>query len=174
MPISRSCLIVAVVLGLSCSVAWAQFDDPDAQTMFLGKVEVKGQQKIFRTLQQIKVALKRPLSVDAADANVVVCRLVQPLGQPDSAYLDCATNLDFTKQRDATRLRMLATSGDALHCPGKCGEAIWLQNLVAEQPDSRLYMRVDGHAFRKLMDGIPMPEVATVAAPASASQPSEN
>jgi hypothetical protein len=172
MSISRTCFAVAIILGLSAPVAWGQLADPDAQTMYLGKVEVKGQKDIFRTLQQIKVALKRPISVDAADAQTVVCRLLKPLGQEDSEYLDCATNRDLTKQRDATRLRMLTTFGDPLHCSSQCSEEIWLQHLIAVQPDSELRMRVDGHAFRKLMASLPLPADTTVAAPSSASQPS--
>ena len=175
MPIQRVCFTVTVALALAAPAVWGLMADPDQQTWQLGAIEVKGEKNILQTLQGIKAALKRPFSVDPADANVVVCRLDKKLGE-EGEYLTCATNRDYTQQRDATHLALFVSSGQGKgsQCSAKCSAIISLENLVAAAPASRLYMRVDGHAFRKLMDGIPMPEAATVAAPASASQPSGN
>ncbi|HEY1772531.1 MAG TPA: hypothetical protein VGH91_04995 [Gammaproteobacteria bacterium] len=173
MSVSRATFAFAMVLVLSAPAAWAYMADPaagsDAETMYLGKIEVKGQKNIVRTLQAIKIALSRPISVDPADAQAIVCRIEKPLGEV-SEYLECATNEDYTKQRDAIHRSMESTFGSPLQCTGRCSEDNWLQHLVAKQADSRIHMRVDGPAFRKLIRGIPVPADTTVVAPASASQ----
>ncbi|MGH8292987.1 MAG: hypothetical protein ACRESA_05885, partial [Gammaproteobacteria bacterium] len=48
--------------------------------LHLGKIKVKGQKQIIKTLQAIKVALNQPESSDPKLQNVVVCRLTNDIG----------------------------------------------------------------------------------------------
>jgi hypothetical protein len=129
-------------------------------TLQLGTVEVQGNQQVLATLQAIKLALKAPYSNDPAHANDPVCRIEKQLGETRE-YLDCATNRDLIKRRDATQL---AVEIGTLGVPG--GSDL-LRSFLARQPDHRVHMPVNGAALQDLLTRIPD---APVAVPATATQ----
>ncbi|MDE2071113.1 MAG: hypothetical protein KGJ04_07630 [Gammaproteobacteria bacterium] len=74
----------------------------------LGKVNVKAMRELIRSLEVVKVALKQPFSNDPAQANTVVCRIIQSHGQLRveermGAVLECGTNSWFMWRKDACR-----------------------------------------------------------------------
>lgn len=74
----------------------------------LGKVNVKAMRELIRSLEVVKVALKQPFSSDPAEANTVVCRIIQSHGHLNvqeriGAVLECGTNSWFTWRKDACR-----------------------------------------------------------------------
>ncbi|MGH8293683.1 MAG: hypothetical protein ACRESA_09475 [Gammaproteobacteria bacterium] len=74
----------------------------------LGKVNVKGTKELIRSLEVVKVALKQPFSSDPAQANTVVCRIIQGHGHVHveermGAMLECGTNSWYLWRKDACR-----------------------------------------------------------------------
>lgn len=159
-------LMNCALFGLASTLAvaaWGHLTDPAASgqpTIYLGKIPVTGQANIVKTLQAIKIALKAPFSNAPADADKVVCRINKVLGEA-SEYLDCASNRDFIRRREATQIAILAASSQADQCGGPCSLAIQIHNLVSMQPQHRLHVPVNGGNFQKLLDGIPLPATAT-------------
>lgn len=151
---------IASMLAIAPSAVCAA--DPGA-TLQLGTIQVKGDQQIIAALQAIKLALKAPYSNDPAHADDPVCRIEKQLGETRE-YLNCGTNRDLAKRRDATQLSVeTGTLGTA---PG----ADLLRSFLAKQPDHQIHMKVNGGALQALLARIP--DDATLVAPASAtSQP---
>ncbi len=86
--------------------------------MYLGNVQVRGQEKITKTLQAIKVALDMPYSNDPKLADMMVCRLEEKAGSHVQQILICGTNHILSKQRAAMQLHhdhCGADSRTALH-----------------------------------------------------------
>ena len=145
--------------------------------MYLGRVQVTGEKNIFLTLQSIKVALLRPYSTDAKDADLVVCRIEKSMTEAVD-YLDCDTNRDYAAQRDASQLAFMTAQGRSsgggsnqiaeMWNQTLASEEVMLANLVTTQPGHKLHVPVNGGAFRKLLDRLPMPTTGT-AAPAAGS-----
>jgi hypothetical protein len=171
----RMPIILAAMMTFVSTAALAHFADPAAgtdggPTLYLGKVAVTGQENIVKTLQAIKVALKAPFSNAPTDADKVVCRINKVLGEA-SEYLDCATNRDYIRRREATQISILASASQADQCGGECSAVIAIHNLLSVQPQHRLHVPVNGGGFQKLLDSIPLPAVTTAPAAATGAQP---
>ena len=145
--------------------------------MYLGRVQVTGEKNIFLTLQSIKVALLRPYSSSPQDADLVVCRIEKSMTEAVD-YLDCDTNRNYAAKRDASQLAFLTAQGRAgasgsnqiaeMRNQVAVDEEMMLANMVVGQPGHKLHVPVNGGAFRKLLDRLPMP-VAATAAPGTVS-----
>lgn len=147
--------IATTAAGTQASAAQAQNDN---LAIHLGKIEVRGQQKIIATLQAIKVALHQPESSDPKLANIVVCRIHNDIGSHEQQILTCATNAALAARRDATQTAMRW----ALSNPGPPGgtpdsAAFELNQMLANQPGNILHAPVNGPAFRALLEKIPLP-----------------
>jgi hypothetical protein len=129
----------------------------------LGTISVSGERKIVQTLRAIKAALHTPFSSDAAHANDVVCRINKPLGEARE-YLDCATNRDYARRRDATQVSV------AIGTLGVPGGADILRSFVSEQPQHQLHVPVQGGALQALLARVPdAPPAVTAVTPATAT-----
>lgn len=87
---------------LACLATPALAEPPAAApaagaTQHLGSVDVKGMQHLAEALQEIKVAIKRPLGNDPEHFDDMVCSL-----EVDRAHgiLDCGTQGYYSMQRD--------------------------------------------------------------------------
>lgn len=172
-----------IIPWLATNTAWGHFadDQSPATSMYLGKIAVTGQQDIMRTLQAIKVALKRPFSTSSADADLIVCRIDKDLGEAKE-YLECATNREYSQRRAATQLQRLVTDPQAQTDPRagdsgavnkgmvEAGIQNALNNVVALQPGGRLHVPVNGAKLQEILEQIPTPVTAT-AAPAASTAP---
>ena len=160
----------ALVLGLmlAAPLAAAGDDQPKQETtvMYLGKTPITGDRNIFLTLQSIKVALKRPVSTTASEADKVVCRINKSMSDA-LTYLDCDTNRRLTQQRDAAQLAYVQAVGRAGKPASQAGfdantqlmqdTTVVFENLIDNQPNHRLHIPVNEGALRKLLDSLPMP-----------------
>lgn len=122
-------------------------------TIKLGKVNVKAMRELIRSLEVVKVALKQPFSSDPAQANIVVCRIIQNYGQLHveermGAVPECGTNSWFIWRKDACRNVGLAqcASGSlgsafkrqgAWHSmrPLSLRQVMYMRQLLKELPD---------------------------------------
>lgn len=174
---SSHVLVLAVSAAMAAAMpqAWGHRADPapaddQQQTLKLGDIEVKGQENVVKMLQAIKKALRTPYSDSPEHADDLVCRINRKLGEA-SKYLDCATNRDYSKRRDATQNGMLAaqseSSGDqSQNTPtSEANREVALHNMVITQPDHRLYVPV-GSNFERLLRSISPPSATTASAPA--------
>lgn len=171
---------LVIIPWLATDAAWGHFADGQspATTMHLGTVDVNGQQDIVRTLQAIKVALKRPFSTRAADANLVVCRINKALGE-EKEYLECATNREYSQRRAASQLQRMVTdpqsrtdpyagdSGAVNPAMVEAGIENALQNVVALQPEHHLNVPINASQLQVLLAQLPLPAMATAAPAAS-------
>lgn len=145
--------------------------------MYLGRIQVTGEKNIFLTLQSIKVALLRPYSSNPQDADLVVCRIEKSMTEAVD-YLECDTNRNYAAQRDASQLAFMTAQGRSSGGGSNQIAEMWnqvavdeemmLANMVVGQPGHKLHVPVNGGAFRKLLDRLPMPAAGT-AAPAAGS-----
>lgn len=172
---------LVIIPWLVTSTAWGHFadDQSPATTMHLGTVDVNGQQDIVRTLQAIKVALRRPFSTRAADADLVVCRINKALGE-EKEYLECATNREYSQRRAASQLQRMVTdpeaqtdaragdSGAVNPAMVRAGIENALQNVIALQPEHHLNVPVNASQLQVLLAQLPLPVTAT-AVPAASS-----
>lgn len=174
----------ALALGALTAMQAAYAADPAPSSttqgepvMYLGRIQVTGEKNIFFTLQSIKVALLRPYSTNPRDADLVVCRIEKSMTEAVD-YLDCDTNRNFAARRDAAQLAFITAQGRSggggsnqiseMWNQTLASEEVMLTNLVVGQPGHKLHVPVNGGAFRKLLDRLPMPS-ATTAAPAAGS-----
>lgn len=187
MKASRLILLsCGMILGLLCGTSAlarmdggpAAADDPN-MVMYLGNVEVRGQQNITRTLQAIKVALSLPYSTDPKLANVMVCRLEDAPGSHVKQELICGTNRVLSQQRAALQAAMtaaLAQNGNGATCAdSRCYEQVFaaLNQVIRTTSDHYLHTTVDGPALRGLLQQLQPVEYEVpvpVAAPAAASK----
>ncbi len=153
--------------------------------MYLGKVEVRGQQKIIKTLQAIKVALREPYSTDPKLANVMVCRLQDEAGSHIKQWLICGTNRNLSANRENLQTAMTSVAAQNTGsnqdnsmgaCMGNCTTATTqvLQETVNGQPGQYLHTLVNGSEFRSLLRRIPSPaaqQAPTSAPPAVTHRP---
>lgn len=168
-------LALLLALPIAASAAGTHAPDTQAQTdnltVRLGKITVRGEQKIVAVLQAIKVALRTPESSDPKLANVVICRLHNEIGSHERQILTCGTNASLAARRDATQTAMRW----ALSNPGPPGgtpdsAAFELNQMLANQPGNILHAPVNGPAFRSLLEKIPLP-VSPSQAPHAATRP---
>ena len=170
------CIAPALLLVLPIAASAAGTHAPATQTqsdnsaIHLGRITVRGQQKIIATLQAIKVALNQPESSDPKMQNVVVCRLTNDIGSHASQILTCATNRTLATRRQVTQLGFLTP------IPAGGGEQARISVLngyLTGVPSNILHVPVNGPAFRNLLDKIPLPTsaAATTRAPATSSHP---
>lgn len=169
----------AALLALACLLP-ARADEPrkDDATLYLGNITIVGQQKIVNALRAIKLALRTPYSNDPAHADDVVCRINKGLGEQHE-YLDCATNKNYSKRRDATQMSVLVGT---LGIPDG-GVSQLFAAMIATQPEHRLHVPVQGGALQALLAQVPddarvvepgegvqaVPAASTVAAPAGST-----
>ena len=70
--------------------------------LHLGKIQVTGLKPLVETLQQIKLAVKRPFDNDPAHFDDMVCRLgADEIGSHTSSTLECGTQGWFSMRRNS-------------------------------------------------------------------------
>jgi hypothetical protein len=182
-------LLLTILFGLALTMtarpgrtqenSQAQADQNSNVVMYLGKVEVRGQQKIFKTLQAIKVALREPFSSDPKLANVMVCRLQDEAGSHVKQVLICGTNRNLSANREHLQTSMMFVAAQNTGsnsdnnmgaCMGNCTSGVTdvLQETVNSQPGQYLNASVNGPELRSLLNRIPVPDAQS----ASTSAPS--
>ena len=72
-----------------------------SKDVHLGKVEVTGIKPLVETLQEVKVAVKRPFDNDPAHFDDMVCRLGDALGSHITTTLECGTQGWFSMRRNS-------------------------------------------------------------------------
>ena len=188
-----SWLIPLLALAAVCVAQRCQADgtaggapgaDVPADTMMLGDIKVTGQKEIVKTLQAIKLALKRPISTDKAHEDDVVCRISSETGARARQYLLCATNKQLTHQRYRVQTEV---QEDEARVQDK--EPVVERITAHESQSLRAFrMPVNAHAFEQLLQSIPdaqpegeqvpagatikaVPAVTTQATPGAATGP---
>ena len=163
---NASALVLSLMLA--APIAAAGDDQPKQETtvMYLGKTPITGDRNIFLTLQSIKVALKRPISTTASEADKVVCRINKSISDA-LTYLDCDTNRRLIQQRDAAQLAYMQAVGRAGKPASQADfdantqlmqdTTVVFENLIDNQPYHHLHIPVNEGALRKLLDSLPMP-----------------
>jgi len=177
---TRTSLFLTAMLGIALvmlaphSSAQGNAPDPSAQgggvIMYLGKVEVRGQKKIIKTLQAIKVGLRQPYSTDPRLANVVVCRLQDEAGSHLKQWLTCGTNRNLTANREYLQTAMISTAqysdanqggdgGGATCTTSGCyiNEFAVFNTALDNLPGHYLHTLVNGPGLRSLLQKIPYP-----------------
>lgn len=165
---------LAAVSAFYTGPAAALMDGKAAQpTIELGTVQVKGDKEVLSALRAIKTALHTAFSDDPAHANDVVCRINKGMGEARE-YLDCATNRNYGKRREAVKTALLVGT---LGQPAG-GDIQMFKGILAQQPDNAIHMQVNGGALQALLQQIPdadassaAPAPATAPPPAAATQP---
>lgn len=147
-PLRMKTVALSLALLLPAAVlvdAPASAADPQEPTLQLGKITVSGQYQIVRALRAIKVALHTSFSNDPAHADDVVCRINKALGEQHE-YLDCATNRNYTRRRDAVHIAgITGTTG----LPAG-GDIQMFNALITAQPEHQLHVPVQGGALQAL------------------------
>lgn len=120
----------------------------------LGKVNVKAMRELIRSLEVVKVALKQPFSSDPAQANTVVCRIIQSHGHLQveermGAVLECGTNSWFMWRKDACRNVGLAQCASGSYGLAFKRQGAW-HSMRALNLRQVMYMR-------KLLKSLPEP-----------------
>jgi hypothetical protein len=129
-------------------------DEGDVMTLYLGKLPITGKEKIVATLVAIKKALREPLSNDPEKAETVICRIVTDTGSRKE-YLDCATNAAYAARRESTTVGMISRKlGIPQGGTDDMSQADF-DSLVANQPNNRLHVPVNGASLQALLDSIP-------------------
>ena len=123
-----------------------------SRNVHLGKIQVTGMKTLVETMQEIKVAVKRPFDNDPGHFDDMVCRLDdRQLGTHIGAVLECGTQGWFRMRRDEFQyggaLSDGAVSAAALGHPWHTERA-----LNPEQAG----------ALRKLLRGLPAPGAGKV------------
>lgn len=156
------CMSLALVLSLGTATGPLHAADaPDTQpTLHLGTIEVRGAAQIVAALRVIKIALRTPFSDDPAHADDPVCRIQKQLGETRE-YLDCATNRDFRRRREATQVAITVGS------IGVPDGADIFRAFIAKQPEHHLHLPVNGGNLQALLARIP--DDATLVAPAASA-----
>lgn len=162
--------LVITTAGLLCALpAMARMDGGPAATddknlvIYLGNVEVRGQEKITKTLQAIKVALDMPYSNDPKLADMMVCRLEEKAGSHVQQILICGTNRILSKQRAAVQMHMAASvminsrGGPCVSSICYSGVFDELNETLDSMPGHYLKTTVDGSALRGLLQQVPYP-----------------
>ena len=72
-------------------------------TMELGKVNVKAIRELVKTMQQVKVALKRPFDNNPKHVDEMVCRLHPVSFRHNQQVLECGSQGWFSSRRDITQ-----------------------------------------------------------------------
>lgn len=174
---STAALVLGLVLAAPLSASGDDQPKQETTVMYLGKTPITGDRNIFLTLQSIKVALKRPVSSSASEADKVVCRINKSMADA-LTYLDCDTNRRLTQQRDAAQLAYVQAVGRAGKPASQAGfdantqmaqdSRVVFESLIDNQPNHRLHIPVNEGALRKLLDSLPMPPGGADTNPADA------
>ena len=153
----------------------------DNMTIYLGNIEVHGQNKIIKTLQAIRIGLQMPYSNDPELANVVVCRLQDQAGSHIKQWLICGTNRTLSQRREAMHIAMDAavTTGSqfgSICTSSACYTAVFaaLNETLNSLPGNYMHTTVNGAALHGLLEKIPYPEAytkSTTLPPAAATAP---
>ncbi|HVC37290.1 MAG TPA: hypothetical protein VNF46_02700 [Gammaproteobacteria bacterium] len=125
------------------------------QSANLGKINVTAEKELIKTLQVVKVALHEPYSDSRAQADVVVCRIIQGHGHLDveermGAVLECGTNSWFTWQRERCQ-----NSPDLAACAADVSSAAY-KRKGAWHSMRALNLKQLG-ALRQLLNTLPPP-----------------
>ncbi len=143
--------------GPAQSTASPQATQNDHATLQLGKVEVKGQRQIIKTLQAIKVALRQPESSDPKLANVVVCRITNNISSHASQLLVCATNRTLSQRRHATQIAMRIACPSMTCDIGQVAASDTLTPVLMNFQDRVMSVSVNGAALKAVLEKIPDP-----------------
>ncbi|MFI4920956.1 MAG: hypothetical protein ACHQAZ_04865 [Gammaproteobacteria bacterium] len=181
-------LLLVAGFGILCALpAMARMDGGPAASedknmvIYLGNVEVRGQNKITQTLQGIKVALAMPYSNDPKLADMMVCRLEDKAGSHVQQILICGTNRLLSQQRASIQSAFTAaaaqnngTLGTSCMTAG-CYQAVFdaLNDVIDRTSGHFLRTTVDGTALRSLLQQVPTPapeEATAEATPAAATK----
>ena len=81
-------------------------------TMELGKVNVKAMRELVKTMQQVKVALKRPYDNNPKHVDDMVCLLHPVSFRHNQEVLECGNQGWFSSRRDITQRALAGASGD--------------------------------------------------------------
>lgn len=140
----------------------------DSTSIYLGKVQVRGEVKIAQTLQAIKLALQMPYSSDPKFANVVICRLEDKPGSHLYKTLICGSNRNLAAQRLALQTTFgLMNSRNAaggefagIACAPGCFDQVFgtLNEALDAMPEHYLKTTVDGAALDNLLSKVPYPQ----------------
>lgn len=85
----------------SAAVTAKNFQPGQGKSVHLGKIEVPGVKPLVETLQEIKVAVKRPFDNDPAHFDDMVCRLdAGTLDSHAGTTLECGTQGWFSMRRN--------------------------------------------------------------------------
>ncbi|MGH8362214.1 MAG: hypothetical protein ACRESQ_02555 [Gammaproteobacteria bacterium] len=136
--------------------------------LHLGKIKVKGQKQIIKTLQAIKVALNQPESSDPKLQNVVVCRLTNDIGSHANQILTCATNRTLATRRRVTQLGFITPIPAG---GGESARITVLNEYLQGVPSNIMHVPVNGSALRALLEKILLPATQATAPPAASSHP---
>ncbi|HVA54281.1 MAG TPA: hypothetical protein VNI53_00555 [Gammaproteobacteria bacterium] len=182
------CIFLIATQGLPLAVvansdpapgdATPQTAQDDNAIMYLGKIEVKGEKNIVKTLQAIKIGLQMPYSTDPKLADVVVCRIENQTGSHVKQWLICGTNRTLAQQRSAMNTAMItAVAGESQFgssCTSSgCYEQVFavLNETLNSLPGNYLHTSVNGPALHGLLEKIPYPQGYSPA-PTSTTAPS--
>lgn len=168
----RMLLFLATTLGLTFMAMAAHGFPPDRVhsqaakhndiVMHLGKIEVRGQKHVLKTLQAIKVGLRQPYSTSPRLANVVVCRLQDKAGSHIMQWLICGTNRILSANRDAMHTMMISAGSDtdANNSMGVSTVSPTFTETLNSQRGHYLKTLVNGPGLRSLLEKIPYPPAA--------------
>jgi hypothetical protein len=151
--------LAATAILMSLVSLPAQADDSNTASgeqpvLHLGKLSITDQQQIVDTLLAIKRALHEPRSDDPANAAKVVCRIDKGTDTAHE-YLDCATNKVYTVHHEALQSAMLvASTGLPIYNYDDPTQQEF-DGLIAQQPDQRLHVPVNGGALLALLNSLP-------------------
>lgn len=96
--------------------ATSQPNTTKLNTTKLNDIQVKGIRKLVRTLQEVKVALKRPFDNNPKYVDDMVCRLDGGI----HGYLECGTQGWFRMRRNATQLTLMSCGWTWGGAGGEC------------------------------------------------------
>ncbi len=147
-------LTALALAGPAQDTASPQATQNDQAVLQLGKVEVKGQRQIIKTLQAIKVALRTPDSSDPKLQNAVICRITNDIGSHANQILTCATNRTLAKRRMLTQIAMMIPVPAGSRAQARFDI---LNEFLQDMPSNILHIRVNGPAVRALLRKIPDP-----------------
>lgn len=154
---SAAVMAAAILAAATAMSPVAQAAQDDAQQ--LGTITITGDQ--LRLLQDIKAALKRQFSYDAADRDKMVCRIQTPTGSRLHKALVCGTNHDWYTRADRAQLNwFIAMSGGGTDntTPVQVFQSLRARNMAFQIP------LVSAAAFKRFMQRVPNAKPAADAA----------
>lgn len=127
----------------------------------LGKIQVSGMKTLVETLQEIKVAVKRPFDNDPAHFDEMVCRLDdRQMDTHIGAVLECGTQGWFRMRRDEFQYGGAMSDG-----------AVSASALGHPWHTERALNPQQASALRSLLKGLPAPGAGKVQLVVDESRP---